>query len=186
MLTLDARRGVDRLADVVDQHRRGVRRRVVLADDVGDVVVDPLAHEDDRLAPAAHAARTTRRSPSASASSTARCRRAPARRDRRSATAADAAPRCRKYCSLRATVAETSFRPMNLSTDARSSRLLLVNSCAASVRPPVWTTAIRSLAPRLRSMNWRIAIFTRSRCGARRCAGRRGSRRRRGRRTAAR
>ena len=46
---------------------------------------------------------------------------------------------------------------MNLSTDASSSRLLLVNSCAASVRPPVWTTAIRSLAPRLRSMNCRAA-----------------------------
>ncbi len=54
------------------------------------------------------------------------------------------APSCRKNCSLRATVADGSLRPMNLSTAASSSRLLLVNSCAASLRPPVCTTAIRS------------------------------------------
>ncbi len=36
---------------------------------------------------------------------------------------------------------------MNLSTACSNSRWLLVKSWLASVRPPVWITAARSLAP---------------------------------------
>ena len=63
--------------------------------------------------------------------------------------------------SPRVNVADSSLRPANLSTAASRSRFLLVNSCAPLVLPPVVTTAIRSFAPRYRSMNWRAAVFTR-------------------------
>ena len=46
------RRHRDRLPDVVHDRGRGTGRRVVAADDVVDVVVDPLAEEEHRLAAA--------------------------------------------------------------------------------------------------------------------------------------
>ena len=51
-------------------------------------------------------------------------------------------------------------RPTNLSMAAWSSCLLLVNSCAASVRPLVWMTAATSLAPMYSSTNSLADFFT--------------------------
>ena len=69
--------------------------------------------------------------------------------------------RVRLYSPIRFAVAESSLRPLVLSTAASSSLLLLVNSWLALLAPAVCTIAIRSFAPRRRSMNCFAAIFTR-------------------------
>ena len=51
-----AGRGANRVARRVDDRRRALMVRAALRDDVVDVVVDPFADEEDRLAPAAHRA----------------------------------------------------------------------------------------------------------------------------------
>ena len=56
-------------------------------------------------------------------------------------------PRVLCSSSRRLSSAERSLRPMNLSMALSSRRWLLVNSCAASARPLVCTTAATSLAP---------------------------------------
>ena len=55
--------------------------------------------------------------------------------------------RLRLYSSMRLSVDERSLRPMNLSMAPSSRRLLSVNSCPASLRPEVCTTAATSFAP---------------------------------------
>ena len=57
-------------------------------------------------------------------------------------------------------VSERMRRPTNLSMAACSSVLLLVNSCEASVRPLVWTTAATSFAPMYLSTNSFADFFT--------------------------
>jgi hypothetical protein len=59
-------------------------------------------------------------------------------------------------------VGDASFRPMNLSTEASSSRLLLVKSCSRPIAA-VEITPSGSLAPRFRSMNCRSYLAPRCR-----------------------
>ena len=144
--------GGDRFAGVVDDRRGRAARRVVAANDVGDVVVDAFADEQHRLAAAADAAEPVG---DVLDRGEGRPRVLTAFEIVGIVAPGPAGPtsRWRKNSLLRVSVADSSFWPMNLSTAASSSRRLLVNSWLASVRPPVVTTAIRSLAPRLRWMN---------------------------------
>ena len=145
--------------DAVDRHvgarRRGnrVARRVddrggvAVVERIGDVVVDAFAEVDQRLAAAAHAFHDL----GEVLQRVERVARLEAALGRVGivdplAGGAHAARHLLLVETVRA-APSGACGPMNLSMALSSRRGLLVNSCAASVRPLVCTTAATSLAP---------------------------------------